>query len=197
VFNLHATAGGGRVMTDAEVRPRLSVPVSAEHDQIRGPVEAPVTLLEYGDYECPDCGAMYPVIKEILNRLVGRVRFVFRNFPLRSAHPYAQEAAEAAEAAAGQDRFWEMHDRLFEHQEELDLPYLRRYARELGLELKQFDYDLASNIYAQKVQDDFTGGVRSGVNGTPTFFINGKRYSGRHDFNSLLAALELANPRLE
>ena len=179
-------------MTDVETQPRLTVPVSAERDHSQGPADAPVTMVEYGDYECPYCGAAYSVIKDIQRQMGADLRFVFRNFPITSSHPRAQEAAEAAEAAAAQGRFWEMHDVLFEHQDELGLGHLRRYARELGLDLRRFDYDLADNVYTGRVRDDFMSGVRSGVNGTPTFFINGVRYNGRHDLDSILAALRRA-----
>jgi protein-disulfide isomerase len=170
----------------------LTVPVSPENDHVQGGEDAPLTLVEYGDYECPYCGAAYPVIKEIQKQMVDDLRFIFRNFPITTSHPHAEQAAEAAEAASAQSHFWEMHDQLFEHQDQLRLEHLRAYARTLHLDLKQFDYELADNVHAQKVRDDFMGGVRSGVNGTPTFFINGVRYDGRHDVNSLLAALRTA-----
>jgi protein-disulfide isomerase len=168
------------------------VPVSADRDHIQGPDGALLTLVEYGDYECPYCGAAYPIIKEIQAQMGERLRFVFRNFPITTSHPNAQEAAEAAEAADVQGHFWEMHDQLFEHQDHLRLDDLRSYARALGLDLKRFDYELADNLYAQKVRDDFMGGVRSGVNGTPTFFVNGVRYDGAHNLESLLAAVRSA-----
>jgi protein-disulfide isomerase len=148
--------------------------------------------VEYGDYECPYCGAAYPLIKEIQAQLGEQLRFVFRNFPITSSHAHAEQAAEAAEAASAQRRFWEMHDTLFENQRQLRLEHLRAYARALGLDLEQFDYALADNVYTQRVRDDFMSGVRSGVNGTPTFFINGERYDGAHDLDSLLAALRSA-----
>jgi protein-disulfide isomerase len=171
---------------------QLTVPVSADRDHIQGPDGAPVTLVEYGDYECPYCGAAYPIIKEIQAQMGERLQFVFRNFPITTSHPHAQEAAEAAEAADAQGHFWEMHDQLFEHQDHLRLDHLRSYARALGLDLKRFDYELADNLYTQKVRDDFMGGVRVGVNGTPTFFINGVRYDGAHNLESLLAAVRSA-----
>jgi len=148
--------------------------------------------VEYGDYECPYCGAAYPVIKDIQAQMGEGLRFVFRNFPITSSHPHAEKAAEAAEAASAQGRFWEMHDHLYEHQEHLRGEHLHAYAQALGMDLKRFDQDLADNVYAPRVRDDFMSGVRSGVNGTPTFFINGVRYDGSHDLHSLLAAVRSA-----
>jgi protein-disulfide isomerase len=157
--------------------PHLIVPVS-EEDHIRGPDDAPVTLVEYGDYECPHCGRAYPIVKELERRLGLRLRFVFRNFPLTESHPHAAHAAEAAEAAGARDRFWEMHDMLFEHQEALDDGYLARYASELGIDGASVLRDVADGVYEGRVRADFMGGVRSGVNGTPTFFIGGERFDG-------------------
>jgi protein-disulfide isomerase len=122
---------------------QLTVPVSADRDHIQGPDGAPVTLVEHGDYECPYCGAAYPVLKEIQAQMGERLRFVFRNFPITNSHPHAQEAAEAAEAAAAQGHFWEMHDQLYEHQDHLRLDHLRAYARAMVLDLKRFDHALA------------------------------------------------------
>jgi protein-disulfide isomerase len=166
----------------------LSVPVTAD-DHAQGPADAPVTLVEYGDYECPHCGRAYPIVKEVQRALGHRLRFVFRNFPLKEVHPHAQHAAEAAEAAGVQGRFWEMHDIIFEHQHALSDRHLREYAEMLALDQARFDEELASHAHASRVRRDFTGGIRSGVNGTPTFYINGVRYDGEWDFASLLAAL--------
>ena len=171
--------------------PRLHVPVT-EKDHAAGPPDAPVTLVEYGDYECPYCGRAYPVVKELQKRLGDRLRFVFRNFPLNTLHEHAGVAAQAAEAAAAQGRFWEMHDILYENQDELAETDIQQYALKIGLELYQFNADLASEKYARRVRDDFRGGVRSGVNRTPTFFINSVRYDGRHTVEAMLAALESA-----
>jgi len=179
-------------VSTTRARGQLTLPVDADHDHIQGPADAPVTLLEYGDYECPYCGAAYPIIKAIQAELGEQLRFVYRNFPITSSHPHAAQAAEAAEAAAAQGHFWEMHDQLFEHQRELRLEHLRAYARAIGLDLKRFDYELADNVYTEKVRDEFMGGVRSGVNGTPTYFINGVRYDGSHDMQALLTALRSA-----
>jgi protein-disulfide isomerase len=167
----------------------LSIPVSNE-DHFQGAADAPVTLVEYGDYECPHCGRAYPILKEVQRQLGARLRFVFRNFPLRQAHPHAQHAAEAAEAAASQQRFWDMHDALFEHQRALSDQHLRAYAAALKLDVTRFDAELRSHAHAARVRRDFSGGVRSGVNGTPTFFINGVRHDGGWDVTSLVRSLE-------
>jgi protein-disulfide isomerase len=178
-------------MMQQSAAPRLTMPVSTR-DHILGPTTAPVTLVEYGDYECPYCGQAHHVIKQ-LQRLLGRqLRFVFRHFPLTMAHPHAQHAAEAAEAAGGQGKFWEMHYVLFEHQHALDDGALVQYAAGLGLDLHRFTGELASHIHAARVREDFMSGVRSGVNGTPTFFINGMRHDGMFDFDTLLSAIEYA-----
>jgi protein-disulfide isomerase len=170
----------------------LTVPVSEGRDHIQGAPEAPVTLVEYGDYQCPYCGAAYPIVKQVQQEMGSDLRFVFRNFPIATAHPHAENAAEAAEAAAGQGKFWEMHDLLYEHQKRLGDEDLRSYAASLGLELARFDGDLAQHVYAPRVHQDFMSGVRSGVNGTPTFYINGIRYDDPYDAETLLAALERA-----
>lgn len=169
----------------------LKVPITSE-DHIQGPETAQVTLVEYGDYECPDCGRAYPIVKTVQRRLGPRLRFVFRNFPLRESHPHAQRAAEAAEAAGAQGKFWEMHDRLFERQFALDDHALMEYAADLGLDAERFRADLRHGTYRARVRDDFRSGVLSGVNGTPTFFVNGVRHDGAWDAESLVAALEAA-----
>ena len=174
--------------TTRQQRSKLAIPVS-EHDHAQGPPDAPVTLVEYGDYECPYCGRAFPVVKRLQESLGELLRFVFRNFPLNTIHEHAGMAAQAAEAAAAQGKFWEMHDILYEHQDTLAEHDLREFALKIGLEIYKFNADLASERFAKRVQDDFRGGVRSGVNGTPTFFINDVRYDGAPDFDSLLAAL--------
>jgi protein-disulfide isomerase len=156
---------------------QLTPLVNAE-DHILGPDDAPVTLVEYGDYECPYCGMAHPIVKRAQRELGDQLRFVFRNFPLAEMHPHARLAAQAAEAAGAQGRFWEMHDLLFEHQYALELQGLIGYAKSLGLDIPRFERDLEASTYAKKVRDDFRSGVRSGVNGTPTFFMNGERYNG-------------------
>ena len=168
--------------------PRLAIAVN-NRDHAQGPPDAPVTLVEYGDYECPYCGNAYPVVKRLQQDLGERLRFVFRNFPLNTIHAHAGVAAQAAEAAAAQGKFWEMHDLLYEHQQDLADADMVRYALKLGLEVYRFESDLSGETFSKRVSDDFRGGVRSGVNGTPTFFINGTRYDGPHDYESLLAAL--------
>jgi len=166
----------------------LVVPVSA-HDHIRGPANAPLTLVQYADFQCPHCAAAYPEVAAIANELSDSLRLVLRHFPLSQVHPQAQRAAEAAEAAAGHGRFWEMASLLYENQEELDDHSLGRYARKAGLDLKRFRKELSSGVHSPRVRADYLGGVRSGVNGTPTFFINGKRYEGPFKSEALVAAL--------
>ena len=155
----------------------LTPPVS-ERDHIAGPDDAPVTLVEYGDYECPYCGMAHPVVKRAQRELGKQLRFVFRNFPLAEAHPHAQIAAQAAEAAGAQGRFWEMHDMIFDHQDALEVKDLLGYAASLGLDAEQIARDLEAGTYVKRVKEDFRSGVKSGVNGTPTFFVNGARYDG-------------------
>jgi protein-disulfide isomerase len=176
-------------VTSTEWEAVLATPVSEDRDHIKGPADAPVTLLEYGDYECPYCGAAYPIVKEVQARMGDRLRFVFRNFPISTSHPHAERAAEAAEAAAAQGRFWQMHDVLFENQKRLRDQDLHRYAEEVGLDVERFDQELAGRVHADRVHEDFLSGVRSGVNGTPTFYINGKRHDDSYDVETLLAAL--------
>jgi len=173
-----------------EFEARLTVPVSADSDHIQGPADAPLTLLEYGDYECPYCGEAYPIVKQLEEQLGDRMRFVFRNFPITTSHPHSEQAAEAAEAANGQGRFWEMHDYLYEHQRHLEDADLHAYAEQLGLDLDRFDRELADHTYAERVREDFMSGVRSGVNGTPSFYINGIRHDASYDYETLLSALE-------
>jgi formate-nitrite transporter family protein len=160
-------------MSDALLTPPIS-----ERDHTKGPEDAPVTLVEYGDYECPYCGMAYRVVKSAQQELGKQLRFVFRNFPLAEAHPHARLAAQGAEAAAAQGKFWEMHDLLFEHQDALEAEDIAGYAKSLGLDMVQFARDLQDTKYTKRVRDDFRSGVKSGVNGTPTFFVNGNRYEG-------------------
>jgi protein-disulfide isomerase len=141
-------------------------------------MDAPLTLVEYGDYECPYCGQAYPIVKEVQERLGDDLRFVFRNFPLRQMHPHAESAAEAAEAAAAQDEevYWEMHDLIYEHQDDLSEDDLQRYASDLGLDAERVASELDEGIHRDRVEEDLMSGARSGVNGTPTFFVNGERF---------------------
>jgi protein-disulfide isomerase len=170
----------------------LTEPVDEDRDHIQGSVDAAATLVQYGDYECPYCGAAYPIIKEVQAKMGERLRFVFRNFPITTSHPHAEQAAEAAEAAGAQEKFWEMHDVLYENQSHLEDGDLHRYGEQIGLDLGAFDRDLAEHVYAGRVHDDFMSGVRSGVNGTPTFYVNGVRHDDPYDAATLLAALERA-----
>jgi protein-disulfide isomerase len=167
----------------------LTLPASEDRDHVQGSTDARVTLVEYGDYECPYCGEAYPIVKEIQERMGVQLRFVFRNFPISTSHPHAQQAAEAAEAAGAQGRFWEMHDHLYENQRHLEDDDLRSYAHALDLELELFDKELSEHVHADRVHEDFMSGVRSGVNGTPTFFINGLRHDDSYGSETLLPAL--------
>lgn len=171
--------------------PHLKVPVT-DRDHSLGPADAPVTLVEYGDYECPYCRAAHQAVKALLHAMPGRLRLVFRNFPLTMIHPHAALAAQAAEAAGLQGTFWEMHDALFDHQDALDLPEVEQYAVALGLDLDQFVADMASEEVMNRVKEDFRGGVRSSVNGTPTLFLNDVRYHGSFDLDALRTALDTA-----
>jgi protein-disulfide isomerase len=169
----------------------LTEPVSAK-DHVQGPATARVTLVEYGDYECPYCGEAYSVLKAVQKRMGGHLRFAFRNFPLTGMHPYTLVAAEAAEAAGAQGKFWEMHDTLYEHQDDLESQALIRYARTLELDVERFAEDVNAGAFVAKIKKDFQSGVMSGVNGTPSLFINGERYDGRYDAESLLDVLQAA-----
>jgi protein-disulfide isomerase len=175
-----------------EHQPKLAVPVSDRDHAQGGPPDAPVTLLEYGDYECPYCGKAYPSVRRVQRQFGERLRFVFRNFPLNTIHEHASQAAQAAEAAGAQGRFWQMHDLLYENQEKLADVDLRQYALKVGLEIYRFEADMAGEVHAKKVRDDFRGGVRSGVNGTPTFFVNGYRFNDVVNYENLMAAVRAA-----
>jgi protein-disulfide isomerase len=166
----------------------LKIPVTSA-DHVQGDANAPAILVEYGDYECPHCGHAYPIVKQVQEHFGQRLCFVFRNFPLNEIHPNAEGAAEAAEFAAAQERFWEMHDALFENQDALGLPLLLELAKGLELSAEALDRALDDGRFARRVKDDFRGGVRSGVNGTPTFFINGHRYDGSFEFADLVEAI--------
>ena len=150
----------------------LVVPINPT-DHSLGPSHAPITLVEYGDFECPNCKQAAPAVKLLLQRFTGRARFIYRHFPLEEVHPHALQAALAAEVAAGQDKFWPMHDLLFDNQQHLKPPQLRRYAERLELDMVRYDADMADTVYLQRVREDIEGGSRSGVRATPTFFVNG------------------------
>ena len=171
--------------------PSLTVPVGPD-DWSAGPENAPVTLVEYGDFECSHCGAMEPVIRALRESTGDTLRFVFRHFPLTGSHPHAELAAEAAEAAGAQGAFWPMHDLLLANQDALTRADLERYAAQLGLDVAAFTTALDNHTYQPEVQADFMSGVRSGVGGTPTFYINGTRYDGDYDEEALLKAIQKA-----
>src|SRR4051812_1221315 len=167
---------------------KLTLPIDGR-DHIQGPIGAPITLLEYGDYECSYCGDAYPMVKAIQERLGKRLCFAFRNFPLANAHPHAEHAAEAAEAAAAQGRFWEMHDLLYKNQNALEDEDLARYAAVLGLDAQRLLREVLTGAHINRLREDFRSGARLDVNGTPSFFVNGVRYDGSPDADALLAAL--------
>ncbi len=158
-------------------------------DHIRGPEDARYTLVEYGDYECPDCGRLYVILRDLQQDIASRLRIVFRHYPLSGVHHHAQQAAEAAEAAGAQGRFWEMHTLLFEPQQALRTKDLIRYAEELALDVKRFRQELKSEVYSERVRTDFLAGVQNGVYGTPGLFLNGVRFDGDWDKESLRSLL--------
>src|ERR1700728_186164 len=159
----------------------LKTPVSAT-DHIQGDPKAPIVLVEYGDYQCPHCGHAYPIVKRVQKHFSERLAFVFRNFPLAEMHPMAEDAAETAEFAADDGKFWEMHDAIFENQESLSDQLLLELAQSLKLNPQSLEAALNAGKYTKRVKDDFHGGVLSGVNGTPTFFINGHRHDASFEF---------------
>jgi protein-disulfide isomerase len=180
---------GIKIMTQ---RPRLAVPVS-ERDHRQGPATAAVTLVQYGDYECPCTRQSTTVVRAIQQQLGDQLRFVFRNFPLTEIHPHALHAALAAESAASQGSFWQMHDYIFHHQHTLEDADLARFAETLGLELQQYAHDMAHQRFLPRIEEDVESGESSGVQGTPTFYINGVVYRGSWEHDALLAALETAS----
>ncbi|HEX3356569.1 MAG TPA: DsbA family protein [Tepidisphaeraceae bacterium] len=169
----------------------LHLPVS-EYDHIRGQADAPLTLLEYGDYECPDCEHAAPIVDRLRKEFGDRLRFVFRHFPNSAIHTHASEAAQAAEAAGAQGKFWEMHDVLYKHQKDLADHDITHFGLLVGAEIYRFQSDLSSSRFAARVAQDYDSGLKNGVNGTPTFFINGQRYRGPATFDALREALENA-----
>ena len=173
----------------ARTAAQISTLPMPDRDHIQGPNDAPIKLVEYGDYECPYCGEAYPIVKGIQESLGRRLCFAFRNFPLANAHPNAEHAAEAAEAAHEQGRFWEMHDLLYEHQDALADEDLAQYALDLGLDARRLISEVQAQAHASRIREDFRSGAHNGVNGTPSFFINGARYDGSVDVEELLAAL--------
>jgi protein-disulfide isomerase len=169
---------------------KLAVAVSAR-DHRQGDEDAPCTLVEYGDYQCPSCGQAYPIVKRLQKHFGKRMSFVFRNFPLTQMHRYAEPAAETAEFAGAHQKFWQMHDLLYENQGRLNDDLLVELAQALHLAPAQLLQALKTKEFQPRVRADFNGGVRSGVNGTPTFFINGQRHDGSYDFASLVEAIDL------
>ncbi len=166
----------------------LTPPVNKQ-DHIKGVRNAAIQLVEYGDYQCPHCAAAHPIVNAIERLFNGRMAFVYRHFPLAEAHPWAEAAAIAAEAADRQGKFWLMHNMLFQYQQQLSPRALLVFAEELELNIKSFKADISDPALAEKVESHFESGVRSGVNGTPSFFINGYKYNGSYDFDSLSAAI--------
>lgn len=169
--------------------PSLSIPVT-KNDHVQGGPHAKLTLVEYGDYECSYCGLAFPVIQRVQARFGEHLRFVFRHFPLTEINPLAEGAAEAAEFAGAHANFWAMHDQLYQHQSELGEPLYRSIAALLGLPKRGLDATLADQVYASAINSDFDGGVRSGVNSTPAFFINGQRHDASYEYADLCAAIE-------
>ncbi|MDB5919440.1 MAG: hypothetical protein JWR40_3674 [Massilia sp.] len=169
----------------------LAKPID-ETDHVLGPADAPVTLVEYGDFQCPHCRAAHFYLKNLLATMGGDMRFVFRHMPLAQVHPMAQPAAEAAEAAGAQAKFWPMHDLIYENQDLLSPALLTRLGQRLGLDMQRFTDDVASHRFLPKVKEDFMSAVRSGAAGTPSFFINGEPYEGGFDDESLIDALRFA-----
>jgi len=168
---------------------KLSIPISAD-DHLQGDLDAEVNLVEFGDYQCPSCGEAYPIVKRLQQHFGKRLLFVFRNFPLTQMHPQAEAAAEAAEFAAAHGKFWEMHDLLYENQEHLGDELFKTLAGKLDLSSADLLHAIADHTYQARVRADFGGGIRSGVNGTPTFYINGVRNNGPFDFEFLRQAID-------
>ncbi|MFJ6199286.1 DsbA family protein [Micromonospora sp. NPDC092111] len=177
--------------TPLQVTARLRVPVT-EVDHIRGAADAPVTIVEYGDFQCRYCGAAYPNLAELLRQRGDTVRLVYRHFPIDNIHPYAENAAEVAEAAGRRGRFWDMHDWLYEHQDQLDPVHLSLGVAQRDMPPDEVGAEVDRHAYGDRVRHDFVGGIRSGVNGTPTLFVNDDRHEGGYDLPALLAAVDAA-----
>ena len=171
---------------------QLTPPVDEKLDHIHGPANAPVTLVEYGDFECPDCGIAYPTVGKLMERMGDQLRFVYRYYPLVEMHPHAEHAAEVAEAAAAQGKFWEMYNELYQHQRQLDDDHLMQYAQAIGMDTQRLDDDMQKAVYTKRVEDDIASGDQSGVEGTPTFYINGMYYDGAYNVDAMQEALEQA-----
>jgi protein-disulfide isomerase len=175
---------------DAQIAQTALHPAIRDTDHVRGPLDAPVTIIEYAEFECPHCGRAYHVIKKVLEEAGERVRFVFRHFPKDDVHPFSERSAAAAEAAGAQGRFWEMHDFLFERQHQLEYEDLRRHALQLGLDVDRFDREILNGDHAARVHKDVQSGEELGVTHTPTFYFNGRRHEGAYDFEALMDAVE-------
>jgi protein-disulfide isomerase len=169
--------------------PDLTVPVQPT-DHLLGDAHAPVTIVEYGDFECPNCKQAAPAVKLLLERFAGRVRAVYRHFPLEEVHPHALAAAQAAECASGQGKFWQMHDLLFENQSHLKTQQLHSYAQSLGLDMARYTAEMDDEVYLQRIREHMQGAHRSGVRGTPTFFINGRLQDVSFGIRALFDAVE-------
>jgi protein-disulfide isomerase len=167
----------------------LTVPVN-QTDHVLGPAAARITLVEYGDFECPSCFQAYPAIGILLKHFEGRMRFVYRHFPLREVHPHAELAAEAAEAAGAQGKFWEMYALLFEHQSHLKAKSLREYAEKLELDMARYDFEMRDHVYLQRVQEHIAGGTNSGIRATPAFYVNGAMHDASFGVARLQEAIE-------
>ncbi|RIV38075.1 DsbA family protein [Micromonospora radicis] len=177
--------------TPLQVTARLRTPVT-ERDHIRGPVDAPVTLVEYGDFQCPFCALAHANLCELLRQRADTVRLVYRHFPIANMHPYAEAAAEAAEAAGRRGRFWEMHDWLYDHQEQLDPVHLTLGIEQLGLPAEEVGEEIGRHAGGDRIRQDFVGAIRSGVDATPTLFVNGIRHDGPFDLPTLLTTTDTA-----
>ena len=171
---------------------QLAAPVDEKRDHVRGPSNAPVTMVEYGDFECPDCGAAYPTVSELIQRMGDRMRFVYRYYPLVDMHPHAEHAAEIAEAAAAQGKFWEMYDKLYQNQRHLSDDNLMQYATSLGLDTQRIEREMQNETYTKRIEEDLESGDASGLEGTPTFYINGAYYDGAYNVDAFQEALEQA-----
>jgi formate-nitrite transporter family protein len=175
-----------------------SAPEVTADDHVLGPADAPVTLMEYGDYECPFCRGAFRDVHRLLDRYPGKIRFVFRNFPIAQVHPHAEQAAEASEAAGAQGKFWDMYELLLQDTSELDFDSLLGYADRLGLDAARFRSEIVGNVYAEKISRDIDEGIRNGVNQTPKFYVNGLRIDGKFPMEGLVDAVhdavEAASP---
>lgn len=166
------------------------IPPLNQHDHVLGVQQGAIVLLEFGDYQCPHCGAAFPIVKQLQKNYVKNILFAFRHFPLTNAHEFAFEAALAAEAAGRQQRFWEMHDLIFENQDQLSEELFPELAKSLNLHMAAFGRDMQDPALQEKVEADFESGVRSGVNGTPSFYLNGQKYNGSYDYATMSAEIE-------